>query len=69
MIGNVLNLLLFSSKNDEMSDEENEKVLPPYVQMVVSIMKRVLNFLPSKHSSLPLQVSFVYELKQPNFIK
>lgn len=50
-----LNYICFS-ENDENMDEENEKLLPPYVQMVLSIMKRVMHFLPSKHNFLPLQV-------------
>ncbi|XP_050436981.1 TELO2-interacting protein 1 homolog [Adelges cooleyi] len=37
-------------------NEETEKPLPPYIEMVVSIMKRVLHFLPLQHHFLPLQI-------------
>ncbi|VVC45407.1 Hypothetical protein CINCED_3A002913 [Cinara cedri] len=43
-------------ENIEDIDEENKKSLPPYIQMVISIMERVLHFLPSKHHFLPLQI-------------
>jgi len=48
----------FSENNENIDedDEDNKKPLPPYIQMVLSIMKRVLHYLPSKHNSLPLQV-------------
>ncbi|XP_027842762.2 TELO2-interacting protein 1 homolog [Aphis gossypii] len=41
---------------DDEDDEDNKKPLPPYIEMVLSIMKRVLHYLPSKHNSLPLQI-------------
>lgn len=49
-----LNYLAFR-ENDE-TVEENKKLLPPYIDMVIFIMKRVLHILPSKHNFLPLQV-------------
>lgn len=48
-------------ENDE-DDEDNIKPLPPYIEMVLSIMKRVLHYLPSKHNSLPLQVLYSFYL-------
>lgn len=45
-----------NSENVDEDDEDNKKSLPPYIQMVLSIMKRVLHYLPSKHNSLPLQI-------------
>jgi len=50
------------SENNENAEEENEKPLPPYIQMVISIMKRVLNFLPLKCEFLPLQVLLLWIL-------
>lgn len=44
---------------DDEDDEDNKKPLPPYIEMVLSIMKRVLHYLPSKHNSLPLQVFYL----------
>lgn len=49
-----------SNENIDEDDEENKIPLPPYIQMVLSIMKRVLHYLPSKHNSLPLQVFYSY---------
>ncbi|XP_050532254.1 TELO2-interacting protein 1 homolog [Daktulosphaira vitifoliae] len=45
-------------KNDipSTNNEENKEPLPSYVQMVISIMKRVLNFLPLQHHFVPLQI-------------
>ncbi|XP_060879820.1 TELO2-interacting protein 1 homolog isoform X1 [Metopolophium dirhodum] len=45
-----------NNENIDEDDEDNKKPLPPYIQMVLSIMKRVLHYLPSKHNSLPLQI-------------
>jgi len=47
-----------NNENFDEDDEDNKKPLPPYIQMVLSIMKRVLHYLPLKHSSLPLQVFY-----------
>jgi hypothetical protein len=49
------------SENIEDYDEENKKPLPPYIQMVISIMKRVLHFLPSKNHFISLQVMYIYD--------
>lgn len=52
---------MYFSKNDEDIDdiEEDKKPLPPYIQMVISIMKRVLHFLPSKNHLISLQVIYL----------
>lgn len=57
-----LNCLHFSETSETLSKEE---ILPSYIQMVICIMERVLNFLPLKHHFIPLQVSIIMHNKLP----